>query len=61
MVIGFVLSPRSIRLEGLRRQRQFSTVRPNCTNPLAGQFERYSWTIGLLLASRPLLDSFAAA
>jgi hypothetical protein len=61
MVIGFVLSRLRIQLEGLRRQRQFSTVATNCTNPLAVQFERYSWTIGPLHASRPLLRSFAAA
>jgi hypothetical protein len=44
----------------LQRQRHFGTVSPNCTEKLAGQFGRYSWTIGPQRALRPLLHSSAA-
>src|ERR1700733_13604683 len=47
--------------EGLRRQRQFSTLTPNCTDPLTVQVGCYSWTIGPLHVSRRLRRSFAAA
>jgi hypothetical protein len=59
--MGSILSGARIGREGLRRQRQFNTLTPNCTNPLAVQLGCYSWTIGPLHASRRLRRSFAAA
>jgi hypothetical protein len=37
-IMGSILSCARIGREGLRRQRQFSTVTPNCTNPPAVQY-----------------------